>query len=126
MFNLTLFQATQFHDYLFTLAVFVSIPILAVSAGFLVHYYATKPIKSVNSAEALMTEICAAHQIRSRDQRLLSKIAELAGVSHPATMTAIPEVFDAALQSADAKHPFSRAQSARLGQIRDRLFGPVS
>lgn len=122
LFNGAGVHATYVPDFLFTLAVFTSIPVLAVTAGFLIHWYATKPTKSLNSAEALMSEICAAHQIRFREQRLLLTIAEMAGIVHPATMIAIPEVFDAAVQHAGAKQPLRRSQVVRLQQLRSRLF----
>lgn len=120
--NLVHLAATQSGNDAFTYVVFASIPLLAGSAGFLIHYYATRRVESLNSADALMIELCAAHQLKSREQRLLSNIAERAGVSHPATMLVIPEVFDAAVQSAAAKQPLRRSQTARLEQLRNRLF----
>lgn len=123
MFNSDSLLAAPFPDYLFTLAVFISIPVLAISAGFLIQWYSTKPVKTLNSAEDLMNEICVAHQIGRREQRLLLNIAELAGIANPATMAAIPDVFDAAVQSAEAKKPFRRSKTVRLQQLRHRLFG---
>jgi hypothetical protein len=119
------FQQAEATQQWFSYLVFAAIPLMAVTAGFLVHHYATRVPSQLNSSEALLGEICVAHRIDASDQRLLLTLADRAGVAQPAVLVAIPEVFDAAFEKATAEKPWKRGQAERLTILRRQLFADV-
>ena len=100
--------------------VLTALPIaVAVGIG-MAYQYIQQRRGAVDSPERLFRELCRIHAIRSREERLLRKLARTASVKDPAELLVIPEHFETACTAAGRNLGSSEMETVEV--LRQRLF----
>jgi len=114
-------EATAPDDGLSATAIAVGLLIaLAIVAGVIL--LLRRPAFFEHTPTGLLEELCRARGIGSSGYRLMSEIAERAGVQHPGVMFVSAEQFDAVIERAAIKGDIETRQKKDLGFLRRRLF----
>jgi hypothetical protein len=91
--------------------------VLVVSWG-LLHWRASRKRLGYDNLHQLFVQLCRLHQIDRSGRRLLTQLARLKGVHHPAQLFLLPDRFD------EASLPREWEPAAvRVRELRARIFG---
>ena len=101
---------------------YLLVPVFAIAMAFVIYKIVDRPPAVVNTPNGMLHELCKAHGINSGARHLLDRIADEAGLEHPATLLLGREQFEAAVKKAGAKIHYDRRKQAKLGVLRRRLF----
>jgi hypothetical protein len=74
--------------------------------------------RRINSPHRLLGELCAAHGLGRREQRLLRAAARVLNLQHPARLFLEPHLLAQASQ-----HPLLASRRQELAELRRQLFG---
>lgn len=101
---------------------YLLVPVVAIALGVSIYKIVNRPPPIVNTPHGMLLEVCRAHRIGTAGRTLLERIAEEAGLAHPATMLLGVTQFEAAVEKARPRIKYDRRQNSTLGLLRRRLF----